>query len=78
MPALAFKFGYEKGSPEERIHKEWLTRRYHPPSDDVHQPVDIAAAAQFNKLILALVERLANSNERPQWRPDSFFRRYAR
>ena len=31
VPALAFKFGYIKGSPEEKMHKDWLTNRYHAP-----------------------------------------------
>jgi Zn-dependent M28 family amino/carboxypeptidase len=77
VPALAFKFGYLPGSPEEKLHKEWLKNRYHAPSDDVNQPVDKAAAAKFNDIILALVERVADAPARPQWKPDSFFRRFA-
>lgn len=77
IPALAFKFGYEKGSPEEKLHKEWLKARYHAPSDDANQPVDVAAAAQFNHIILELARRVADSPERPQWNKDSFFRRFA-
>jgi len=30
----------EPGSPEVKIFKDWLTQRYHAPSDDVDQPVD--------------------------------------
>jgi hypothetical protein len=77
IPALAFKFGYLPGSPEEKLHKEWLKNRYHAPSDDLNQPVDKAAAAQFNRIILTLAERVANASERPQWKADSFFRRFA-
>jgi Zn-dependent M28 family amino/carboxypeptidase len=77
VPALAFKFGYEKGSQEEKIHKEWTKKRYHAPSDDLTQPVDREAAARFNRLLLALVERVGNQPERPRWKPDSFFRRFA-
>jgi peptidase M28-like protein len=77
IPALAFKFGYVPGSPEEKLHKEWLKNRYHAPSDDLNQPVDKAAAAQFNQIILTLVERVSNTDARPQWKPDSFFRRFA-
>jgi Zn-dependent M28 family amino/carboxypeptidase len=77
IPALAFKFGYLPGSPEEKLHKDWLKNRYHAPSDDLNQPVDKAAAAQFNQIILHLVERVANANARPQWKADSFFRRFA-
>ena len=77
VPALAFKFGYLPGSPEEKLHKDWLRDRYHAPSDDLNQPVDKAAAAQFDRIILALVERVADANSRPEWKPDSFFRRFA-
>jgi len=77
VPALAFKFGYLPGSPEEKLHKEWLKNRYHAPSDDLNQPVDKEAAAQFNRIILTLAERVANANDRPQWKPNSFFKRFA-
>ncbi len=76
IPALAFKFGYVKGSPEEKLHKDWLKNRYHAPSDDANQPVDVAAAGQFIHIILQLAERVANDPERPQWKKDSFFRRF--
>ena len=77
IPALAFKFGYLPGSPEEKLHKDWLKERYHAPSDDLKQPVDKTAAAQFNEIILNLAERVANAEGRPRWKPDSFFRRFA-
>ena len=77
IPALAFKFGYLPGSAEEKLHKDWLKERYHAPSDDLQQPVDKTAAAEFNQIILNLAERVANAEGRPQWKPDSFFRRFA-
>jgi Zn-dependent M28 family amino/carboxypeptidase len=77
VPALAFKFGYLDRSPEEKISKTWLKERYHAPSDDLNQPVDKTAAAEFNRLLLDLGERIANAPGRPQWKPDSFFRRFA-
>jgi hypothetical protein len=77
VPALAFKFGYEKGSNEEKIAKDWLKNRYHAPSDDVNQPVDTTAAAQFNRILFDLGQRVANAKDRPHWNSDSFFRRFA-
>ncbi len=76
VPALAFKFGYVPGSPEEKLHKDWLKNRYHAPSDDLNQPVDKAAAGKFNVVILQLIERVANDAERPRWNDGSFFRRF--
>jgi len=77
VPSLAFKVGYEKGTPEEATAKQWLKERYHAPSDDIHQPVDLKAAVDFDKVILALAEAVANADERPRWNSDSFFRRFA-
>jgi hypothetical protein len=77
VPALAFKFGYADGSPEETTAKNWLKNRYHAPSDDLDQPVDKAAAAQFNRILLDLATRVANAEDRPKWNDHSFSRRFA-
>jgi Zn-dependent M28 family amino/carboxypeptidase len=78
IPALALKVGYEKGSPEEKLQNTWLKERYHAPSDDLNQPVDLEAAAGFNRFMLKLVEQIANQDERPRWHQASFFRRFAK
>jgi len=78
VPALAFKFGYVMGAPEEKMHKDWLKNRYHAPSDDLNQPVDKAAAGKFNVIMEQLLERVADAPARPEWNSDSFFRRFAR
>ena len=76
VPALAFKFGWIPGSPEEKIFKNWLATRYHAVSDDANQPVDLEAAAQFNSILTALIERVADAGQAPEWKADSFFRRF--
>jgi len=53
-------------------------RRYHAPSDDLNQPVDLKSAADFNRVILLFAESVANEPQRPRWKQDSFFRRYAK
>ena len=70
--------GFLKGSPEETTAKKWLTERYHAPSDDLDQPVDKQAASDFDALVAQLIERVANRGTRPEWKPDSFFRRFAK
>jgi hypothetical protein len=77
VPALAFKFGYEFGSPEETIRKNWVRDVYHKPSDDPNQPVNLEAAATFNRVIMTLLQRVANDTARPTWNADSFFKRFA-
>jgi hypothetical protein len=77
VPALALKVGFDKGSPEERVQKKWLTERYHAPSDDVAQPVDKQAAGAFDVLVARLLEHVANRDTRPRWKDTSFFKRFA-
>jgi hypothetical protein len=78
VPSLAFKFGYEFGSPEEKLRKDWVRDIYHKPSDDLNQPIDKEAAAKFDRIIADLLERVANDPNRPQWHADSFFKRFAK
>jgi Zn-dependent M28 family amino/carboxypeptidase len=77
IPAVKLDVGFDPGSPEQKIFKEWLTNRYHAPSDDVGQPVDLAAAALYEEITRQLLLSVANADARPQWKPESFFRRYA-
>jgi hypothetical protein len=77
IPALAMKVGYDPGTPEQKLFRDWLTQRYHAPSDDINQPIDLTAAAAYEEIIRALMVSVANDATRPQWKQDSFFRRYA-
>jgi Zn-dependent M28 family amino/carboxypeptidase len=77
VPSVVFSVAPEPGSPEVKIFKDWLTQRYHAPSDDVNQPVDLAAAAKYEEIVRALLLNVADGDHRPEWKPDSFFRRYA-
>jgi Zn-dependent M28 family amino/carboxypeptidase len=78
IPALAMNVFPDPNSAEQKkIFKDWLTNRYHAPSDDLAQPIDLSAAAQYEEIARGLMIRVANDDRRPQWKPDSFFRRYA-
>lgn len=77
VPAVKLDYGDVPGTPEQKVYKDWLTNRYHAPSDDLNQPVDLAAAALYEEMIRALLIETANADARPQWKPDSFFKRYA-
>ncbi|MBZ4417338.1 M28 family metallopeptidase [Myxococcus sp. RHSTA-1-4] len=76
VPALSFKFGFDKGSPEETVFKTWYRERYHAPSDDLAQPMDREGAAKFVKLLSELTRTVADTPERPRWNAGSFFRRF--
>jgi len=73
IPALAFKFGWVPDSPEQKVFNEWVKVRYHRPSDDLQQPVDKVAAAQFTDLLAQLAARVGNAPTRPTWYPESSF-----
>jgi Zn-dependent M28 family amino/carboxypeptidase len=77
IPAVMIAFGHKKGSPEEEIEQAWLTNRYHAPSDDLSQPIDLKAAADYNRFIMMLAETVADKAARPQWKSGSFFRRFS-
>jgi Zn-dependent M28 family amino/carboxypeptidase len=77
VPSLAMKVGFDAGSPEAKVFKDWLTVRYHAPSDDASQPVDLSAAAGFEEVMRGLTVQIADDPQRPAWKQDSFFRRFA-
>ena len=77
VPSIKLDVGFEPGTPEQAIFKEWLTKRYHAPSDDLNQPVDLAAAALYEEITRRLLLEVADATARPAWKADSFFRRYA-
>jgi len=71
VPIASFIFGYDKGSPEEVVYRDWYARRYHKPQDDIKTPIDWAAAEKFNRFYTALTLTIANAPTRPQWLPSS-------
>ena len=70
IPSVVMSVAPEPGSPEQKLFKDWLTQRYHAPSDDVNQPVDLAAAAKYEEIVRALLINIANGDHRPEWKPD--------
>ncbi len=78
IPSVMVDIGNEKGSKDEQTEKDWLATRYHGRTDDLNQPIDRAAAAKFNDLVMKLVLRVANASHRPEWNRNSFFRRFAK
>ena len=69
VPSVGFIFGYEKGSAEEAVYREWYAKRYHSPLDDLNQPWVPDAAAKFNDFFAKLVETVADAPEPPRWKP---------
>jgi hypothetical protein len=78
VPALMMAVAPAPGSAEQaQLYRDWLRHRYHAPSDDTSQPVDLKAAGLYEDVVRTLVVDVADADRRPEWKPDSFFRRYA-
>jgi hypothetical protein len=74
IPAVNFVFGYEPGSESERIYRHWYRTGYHTPQDDLKQPIDWQAAADFNRFFYSLVDKVASDPAPPRWKPGSKLR----
>jgi len=77
VPSVIMDVFFEPGSPEQKLFKDWLTNRYHAPSDDVNQPVDLNSAALYEEIAYKLLVGTANAASAPKWNADSFFKRYS-
>jgi Zn-dependent M28 family amino/carboxypeptidase len=76
VPSLAMKFGWTMGSPEYKAWRGWLAQRYHSTDDDLTQPVDLVAAAQFNRFFADLALTVADDPVRQHYLNSSFFKRF--
>jgi Zn-dependent M28 family amino/carboxypeptidase len=74
VPAIMFEFAGAPGSPEEQTSVEWRVTRYHTQADDLAQAVDLAAAEDFDNLVLDLLLRVADEPVKPTWRGGSLYR----
>ena len=78
IPSVMVDVAAPPGTAEAAALKRWLFDRYHSPSDDPDQPVNLPAAAAYEKLLFGVARRVADRDQRPRWKPESFFRQYAR
>ena len=75
IPALAFKFGFAKDTPEFDLEHDWRANRYHSPSDNLEQPgVMKEEAVKLDAYVAALARRVADADSRPQWLTTSVFK----
>ncbi len=74
VPALAFKFGFARDTPQFQIEHDWRANRYHSPSDDLQQPGVLKdQAVKLDAFVAALALRVADANARPDWLTTSIF-----
>lgn len=63
-------------TPEARaLALDWVRHRYHAPSDDLSQPLDFDAAANFSRAVFRVAFAIAQDEARPKWNPGDFFER---
>lgn len=74
IPALAFKFGFARNTPEFRIEHDWRANRYHSPADNLEQGGVLKdEAVKLDAFVADLALRVADSDTRPQWLATSIF-----
>lgn len=71
IPATNFVFGYRAGTESERIYRSWYNIGYHRPQDDLKQPINWKAAADFNRFFYTLVAKVADKDAAPTWKEGS-------
>jgi Zn-dependent M28 family amino/carboxypeptidase len=75
IPAVKVNVGFP--GDMAAIQEKWRRERYHTPFDDLQQPVNLESAAKYEEVLRALLLDVANNPRRIEWKPDSFYRRYA-
>jgi len=76
IPGFLADIAPRPGTSEMKVSNDWFGERYHSQADDLHQPVDLKAVADYDDFIVALATRIANAPHRPRWHHDSFFARF--
>lgn len=71
IPALIA--GTTRSGEARRVALEWLTTRYHAPGDDMAQPLDFEAAAQFTRHVFLIGYNIAQDDEPPRWNHGNFY-----
>ena len=76
IPALLCRIGTLKGSPEGNLIRGIMADVYHQPSDDLHLPFKPDEVTPFHRFMTALIRRVADDDEAPRWKEQSFYRRF--
>ena len=77
IPSLATKVGFDAGTADAELERQWFAQRYHGVSDAPDQPVDLAAVGTYAELVKRLSVRVANRAAPPRWLETSVFAQLA-
>ena len=76
VPSVFITEGEEARDPKinaKKFNEEWIANRYHAPSDDMKQPMDLNASVQFMQIDFLVGYDVAQGPQRPTWKPGDFF-----
>jgi len=78
IPSIAGKAGQQTTDPRldpKKIEENWEKTVYHKPQDDMSQPFDFEAGAQYARFHWLCGYKIAQEAARPRWNPLDFFGR---
>ena len=75
-PAVMLSMSPYPRTSEATAQQNWFAMRYHAQADDLGQPVNLAAANAYNRLLFQVALRVANGQATPRWHKDSFFAKF--
>jgi hypothetical protein len=73
IPSVMVAVGSAGDESIWKTWETWMETRYHQPSDDAKQPVNLESAETFQRALVALITRIANAEQAPRWNPGSTF-----
>lgn len=76
VPSVFINEGEEAKDPKVNARKfnaEWIATRYHSPSDDMNQPMNLDASVEFMQIDFLVGYDVAEDPHRPTWKPGDFF-----
>ena len=80
VPSLYIEEGLQTVDPKldgKKMQLDWETQRYHLPSDDMNQPLDLNATVKCTRVDLAVGYEVAQQTARPHWNQGDFFESFA-
>ncbi len=76
VPSVFISEGEQAKDPNfdaKKFGEEWVATRYHSPSDDMNQPMNLDASVQFMQINFLVGYDVAQDPQRPTWKPGDFF-----
>ncbi len=76
VPSVFITEGEEAKDPKfnaKKFNEQWIATRYHAPSDDMSQPMDLDASVEFMQVDFLVGYDIAQDPQRPIWKPGDFF-----